>query len=112
MKKMVYVGAFAVTMAIAANSFALVDDDQFEESEALSKTRITLSQAIDNALTAIPGKALSAELDNRDEEIFFVVEVVKDHETYEICLDSQTGEVVYTRLDKKDDDKDEGEDRG
>ena len=40
------------------------------EALALAKAKISLNQAIDNALLAVPGQALSAELndDHRDEK--------------------------------------------
>jgi uncharacterized membrane protein YkoI len=79
---------------------------QESESEALNlaKTKISLGQAIDSALSAVPGQALSAELDTFKGQPAFVVEVVNQGQTFEVVLDSQNGRVLKKEVDPEDHD--------
>ncbi|MHB1015755.1 MAG: PepSY domain-containing protein [Desulfurivibrionaceae bacterium] len=72
------------------------------EALALAKAKIPLTQAIDNALVAVPGQALSAELDDERNTPVFVVEVASKGQTYEVALDTQTGKVISKKLDSED----------
>ena len=101
---------FVLLVTVLAFSLAWAKSDRDNEALALAKTKISLTQAIDNALAAVPGQALSAEFDTEDNQPVFVVEVVDKGQTFEVMLDSQNGSVIGKKLDKPDRDKD-AEDR-
>ena len=105
MKRIRITGIVIVLLAVAATTLTWAEQSQSEEIIALSNTKISLSQAIDTALKTVPGKALSAELDNEEGDYVFVVEVVSNDQTFEISLDSQTGKVLESKLDLEDDDE-------
>ena len=104
MKKNRIVGACVVLLVATAGSLVWAENDSAEELLALSQAKISLSQAIDAALTAVPGKALSAELDDEGDQGAYVVEVVRNNQISEIRLDSQTGKLLDKRLNAEDDD--------
>jgi len=82
------------------------------EAMELANTNIPLTQAVDAALAAVPGKALSAELKTEHERPVYLVEVVNGEKTYEVKVDTQNGRVLGKDLDKPDRDRDhEDEDR-
>lgn len=96
---------------LAAATLVWAESDSVDEVLALSRAKITLSQAIDKALSAVPGKALSAELDDEGDQGTYLVEVVSHNQIYELTLDTQTGKVLAKKLDAKDDDDQEEEDQ-
>lgn len=86
---------------------------QETENEALTlaKAKVSLKQAVDNALSAVPGQALSAELDDEKSPPVFVVEVVSQGQTYEVTMDTQSGAVLGKHLDREDRDDQDREDK-
>lgn len=112
MKKSRVTGVVVVLLALSIlTTMALGEQETKNEALALGKANISLSQAIDNALSAVPGKALSAELDDEENTPVFVVEVVTQGQTYEVTLDTQSGAVLKKHLDREDRDDEDGEDR-
>ena len=111
MKALKITSTFLVLLVtVLAFSLAWAKSDRDNEALALTKTKISLTQAINNALAAVPGQALSAEFDTEHNQAVFVVEVVEKGQTFEVMLDSQNGTVISKNLDKPDRDNDE-EDR-
>ena len=95
---------FVMLAASAATTLAWAKKNDEGEALALAKAKISLNQAIDKALLAVPGQALSAELDDEQNNPFYVVEVVSKGQTYKVTLDTQSGKVINKKLDSKDGD--------
>lgn len=70
-----------------------------DETTALLKARINLTQAIARARAEVPGKALSAELDAGHAPTVYQVEVWRQGRTYDVVLDSRSGKILETRVD-------------
>lgn len=112
MKKMSRVGLLVGLLTVVAVSSGWANRERAEETQALSQAKLSLNQAISAALTAVPGAALSAELDDEGDRAVFVVEVVSHGQVYEVTLDSQSGKVLEKKLDPEDDeDHDEADQR-
>lgn len=111
MKKMKIAGVLIVLLAVFTAAVNVMANQRGEdEASALHKAKISLSQAIETALAAVPGKALSAELDTENNQPVFVVEVVSQGQTQEVTLGTQNGKVLGKKLDAEDrDDHDCGE---
>ncbi len=101
------VGIFSMTV------MAWAGENNAKEESALENAKVSLTQAINNALAAVPGQAVSAELDDELKTAAYVVEVVSHGQTYEVTLDTQSGAVLKKQLDREDrDDQDrDGHDR-
>lgn len=111
-KKMVY-GMFLAAVLISAASAAAIEVKGHEsdmEHQTLMTARIDLGQAINEALKKVPGKAVSAELDDEVSPPVYSVEVFDGGEEYEITLDPMTGNILRVQQDDADgdDDKDRG----
>ena len=105
MKRIRIAGVLLVMLAVStAATIAWGKKNDDGEALALAKAKIPLTQAIDNALLAVPGQALSAELDDEQNTPVFVVEVASKGQIYEVALDTQSGKVINKKLDAKDDD--------
>jgi len=98
-----------LAILVMGSAFGWAEEDQGKEAQALLSAKVSLSQAIDKVLQAVPGKALSAELDGDQSPAAYVVEVLDQGKTYEVTLNSQNGQVVSKKLDRKDDDDHDGD---
>lgn len=95
-KKMVY-GILLAALLVSAASAAATAAKEHEsdlEHRTLMAAKIDLGQAIDEALKKIPGKAVSAELDDEVSPPVYSVEVFDRGEEYEITLDPMTGHIL------------------
>ena len=97
-------------VATASVAFAWFENDNENEAMLLAQTKVSLTQAIENALTTVPEKALSAEL-NDEGQLAYLVEVVQQDGTYEVTVDALNGKIIGKSLDKVDDEKHDREDR-
>jgi len=98
-----------LVLILAISSMTLVawaDEGSLKEDMALAKAKITLNQAINNALAVVPGKAVSAELDDEESTVVYLVEVVSHGQTYEVTLDTQNGKVLKKQLNSEDENND------
>ena len=71
----------------------------FESNKTLAGTAtITLEDAVKKALTAVPGKAVEAEIGKEDGRTCYVVEIVdRSNNTQKVYVDAQTG---MAKIDK------------
>ncbi len=62
---------------------------------------VTAKQAIDIALTAIPGVVHEVELEKENDTLAWEIELVavQDDKEYEILIDANTGKVIKQELD-------------
>ena len=61
--------------------------------ELVNAANITMAEAIDAAVQAVPGKAVEAEIDQEDKRTVFEVEIIDSMgKTVEVYIDAQTGD--------------------
>jgi len=109
MRKTMVFGMFLATLLASASSVAAIEVKEHEsdlEHRTLMAARIDLGQAINEALKKIPGKAVSAELDDEVSPPVYCVEVFDHGEEYEIILDPMTGNILHVQQDDADEDDD------
>ncbi|WP_020677587.1 PepSY domain-containing protein [Geopsychrobacter electrodiphilus] len=107
MKKIAILGLLTLILATATMTVkAWADENNAKNDKALAEARITLNQAVSGALAVVPGKAISAELDDEDATAVYRVEIVSHEKTYRVTLDTQNGKVLAKQLDTADNDHD------
>ena len=112
MKKISSVFLVVALLTFVAATIGWAHNEGGEEIQALSQAKLSLNQAISAALTAVPGAALSGELDDEGDRAVFVVEVVSHGQVFEVTLDTQSGKLLQKKLDPEDDeDHDEADQR-
>ncbi len=82
--------AFLVYLMCASvgTAWALFDS----KKELVSAAKISMGEAIDAAVQAVPGKAVEAYIDDEDGRTVFEVEIITDQgKTQEVYIDAQTG---------------------
>lgn len=71
------------------------------EAEFPAMAKITMAQAMEAALTAVPGQVLKAELDDEKGFLVYEIEVVTANKTVmKVTVDAGDGKVLVTRQDK------------
>ena len=71
------------------------------EAEFPALAKISMAQAMDAALAAVPGKVLKAELDDENGFLLYEIEVVTANKTVmEIKVDAGDGKILATKQDK------------
>ena len=82
------------------------------EANFPSLAKIKLDQAVQAALTAVPGKLLKAGLEDENNFLVYGIEVVTADKTImEVKVDAGTGKVLAMNQDKIDDDEHDFDDR-
>lgn len=94
----------AKKMIVAAiTGIALVGSSTvFSARNVENEPTITAQQAIEIALSAIPGVIFEVELEKEGNEMVWEVELVssEDDKEYEILIDASTGNVIKQELDE------------
>jgi uncharacterized membrane protein YkoI len=114
-------GALVVGIAVAGVSFADSDDneirngtiriEQQSEAEFPSIAKISMDQAVQQALASVQGQVLKTELEGENGFLVYGVEVVTaDKAIVDVKVDAGSGKVLAMERDKADDeDHDVGE---
>jgi len=81
----IFVMSFAVSPAFAAST-----------SELLAAARIPMEQAIQSALTELPGKAYKAEIERKEGRVVYEVEVLEQAsgKYRTVYVDAETGKTM------------------
>ncbi|WP_447968135.1 PepSY domain-containing protein [Nitrospira sp. M1] len=70
------------------------------KKELVNSSKVTMAEAIDAAVKAVPGKAVEAEIDTEHDRTVFEVEVIDAAgKTQEVYIDAQTGESFKIEAD-------------
>jgi uncharacterized membrane protein YkoI len=115
-------GALIMGIAVAGVSFAdteihngTIRIEKQSEAEFPSMAKVSMDQAVQNALASVQGRVLKAELEDEDGFLVYGVEVVTaDKSITEVMVDAGTGKVMAMEQDKVDKDdhgSDESNDR-
>ncbi|NVI87421.1 PepSY domain-containing protein [Actinomadura sp. BRA 177] len=74
-------------------------------TESAPQTSVSIKQAVDAALKAVPGKVAEIELDDEHGRTAWEVDVVAENgDRRDVAVDSGTGKVLTNRADDRDDD--------
>lgn len=66
----------------------------------LADTNIQFNEAIDIAMTAVPGKVFEAELEMEDKQAVWEVEILSaQNQMVEIEIDANSGEIISQEID-------------
>ena len=98
----VVVFSVAGLLAIASAFAFAAQNRERDEGALLASAKLTLSDAINYALSEVPGKVLSAELADDGSPLAYKVEVVQQGKTREVLVDAQTGRVISNKEDQAD----------
>ena len=100
-------GAFA-QKANHAGSIQIKSDNEAVQAEM---AKISLDSAVSEALKAVPGKVLKAELENENGYLVWGVEIAKaDHQIADVKVDAGNGKVLKIEADQSNHEGHEGED--
>ena len=92
-----------VGLVTAVSVFAVADQNrEHDEAAIVANVKLTLSDAINYAQSEVPGKVLSAELDDEAAPLAYKVEVVQFGKTREVLVDAQSGRVLSNKEDQLD----------
>ncbi len=81
------------------------------EAALAGMAKISLDSALKEALKAVQGTVLRAELENENGYLVYAVEIAKaDHQTMDVKVDAGNGKVLKVETDQKDHEDREGED--
>ena len=84
-----------IACSFTSNVFA----NDYREIQLIQQAKITLAKAIEIAEKSLPGKAISAEIDDDMPTPVYKVKVTKDNMVYKVRVDGTTGAVISTILD-------------
>lgn len=122
-------GAGALLLNIAVAGVSLADHDETEihngtiriekqsEAEFPSMAKISMDQAVQQALASVQGRVLKTELEDENGFLVYGIEVVTaDKDVMDVKVDAGSGKVLAMERDHRDDDEDhdvgEDKDRG
>ncbi|MFC5475779.1 PepSY domain-containing protein [Paraherbaspirillum soli] len=101
-KKLATVAVLLTSMA----AFAYAAEPIASDAVAMSKAKITLTQAIATAEQNANGKALSAEFKHKRGKSLYEVDVASGGKVMEVKIDADLGTVLSSTEEKKEHDKD------
>jgi hypothetical protein len=115
-------GAMIIGLATAGVGFANSEHEQritgtipvAQQAEATypDMAKISLDQAMQTAVAAVPGRVLKAELEDEDGFLVYGIEVAgRDQVVTEVKIDAGSGKVLAQRKDKADRHERDGEGR-
>jgi uncharacterized membrane protein YkoI len=93
----------AVALTVVG-TVAYADKSKDSEALAVTQAKISLTQAVTTAEQYIKGKASRVEYEHSKKGWGYEVEVVSGDKVFEVKIDAETGVVVASKEDAKDDD--------
>lgn len=107
----------AVVTSLLSGTFAAYASNKGGENDALgvNQAAISLSDAVNAAMAATPGKAAKAEFetDDNSQQAVWAVEIVgADGKVTDVTVDATNGSILKQQADQADDGEDEGEHEG
>ena len=116
-------GALVAGLAVAGTGFAKSEGVEVRggtiriekqyESEFPSMAKISMDQAVRNALASVQGQVLKTELEDENGFLVYGIEVVPaDKSVVDVKVDAGTGRVLAMNRDKADDEGHESREHG
>ena len=81
-----------------------LDREDMAEYKAMKKAKDSLNQAMEKATQNINGKIIEAGFDVDNGKSVYEIKVAKGNQIHKMVIDSVTGKVVSSRLERSDDD--------
>lgn len=81
-----------------------LDREDMAEYKAMKKAKVSLNQAMEKATQNINGKIIEAGFDVDNGKSVYEIKVAKGNQIHKMVIDSVTGKVVSSRLERSDDD--------
>ena len=105
---LIAIGGVSAQQAKHTGSILVKNDD---EAGFAGMAKVPFDSAVNEALKAVPGKVLKAELENENGYLVYGVEIAKaDRQIADVKVDAGNGKVLKIETDQKDNEGDEGED--
>lgn len=103
-----YIVTLLLGGSIAGAAFASQDEDSDkDEYRNMGQVTVSMEEAVQIARDQVPGKVISAELEDEDGKMIWEVEMLaKNRQRHELEIDAATG-----KLTKQEQEHDEGSDR-
>ena len=115
MKKMTKIATTLLLAGGMATTAYLVQANESNSNDAdvIQQANVTLYNAVEIALQAVPGNVIAAKLESEDSKVLWEVEVLaKNNQAYDLEIDAISGKVLKQSKDENDDAEDnEHEDR-
>jgi len=118
MKSLVKVLGLALILAMLIPAIGTAQDKEKKEGSPLADAKalagaakVTLAAALDKALKAAPGTALTGELEQEENKLIFTFDILPkltSDEITEIHVDAKTGAVIKSEEEGEEDDEAEG----
>ena len=81
-----------------------LDKDDIAEYKAMKNSKVSLAQAMEKATQNVNGKVIEAGFDVDNGKSVYEIKVAKGNQIHKMVIDSVTGKVVSSRLERSDDD--------
>jgi len=81
-----------------------LDREDMAEYKAMKKAKVSLNQAMEKATQDVNGKIIKAGFDVDNGKSVYEIKVAKGNQIHKMVIDSVTGKVVSSRLERSDDD--------
>jgi uncharacterized membrane protein YkoI len=109
--KLAIIGVLTVVALAASAVYAGKNKSEDEiDAATLAKADVTLYQAITAAEQHTQGKAVQAEIEDKNGKLVYEVEVMKGATAMDVKVDATTGAVLSAKPDKPDDQAKNGKD--
>ena len=103
--------AFGGAFAQKANHIGSIQIKSDNEAVQAEMAKISLDSAVSEALKAVPGKVMKAELENENGYLVWGVEIAKaDHQITDVKVDAGNGKVLKIEAEQNNHEGHEGED--
>src|SRR5664279_2041487 len=101
MKKLhTIISTIVISTALAGTVFAVQAKDTINDAVAAKSANINIVQAINIALSTVPGTAMKAAFDSENGQTVWDVEVVNlNQQKIDLEIDSNTGAVIKQQVD-------------
>ena len=81
-----------------------LDREDMAEYKAMKQAKVSLNQAMEKATQDVNGKIIKAGFDVDNGKSVYEIKVAKGNQIHKMVIDSVTGKVVSSRLERSDDD--------
>ena len=81
-----------------------LDREDMAEYKAMKQVKVSLNQAMKKATQDVNGKIIKAGFDVDNGKSVYEIKVAKGNQIHKMVIDSVTGKVVSSRLERSDDD--------
>ena len=81
-----------------------LDREDMAEYKAMKQAKVSLNQAMEKATQDVNGKIIKAGFDVDNGKSVYEIKVAKGNQIHKIVINSMTGDIISSRLERSDDD--------